>query len=212
MFDARSLTNEERLARIKAELAEQCLSIAASDQERAAVHKRTLQLCEEFRRALATGPASRPGGGATGPRSVSRQRGLPAARLRRVMDYIDASLAEPLPVPILAGVAGMSPSHFAALFKCSTGISPHEAVLRRRIARAKELLGDERRTIAAIGCQLGFSSQAHFTTVFRRRVGVAPSTFRRGRTGAGHRPHSQNSANPAMRPAECESPFRRKGH
>jgi AraC family transcriptional regulator len=116
------------------------------------------------------------------------------------MAYIDASLGEPLTVPVLAGVAGMSPSHFTALFKHSTGVPPHEAVLRRRIARAKELLEDDARTIAAIGCQLGFSSQAHFTTVFRRRVGMAPSTFRRGRAGAGHRPYGQNfgeSCNPA---------------
>ncbi len=106
------------------------------------------------------------------------EHGLPAARLRRVMSYIDASLDEPLTVVTLASVAGMSRSHFATLFKRSTGVSPHEAVLRRRVVRATQLLREDIESIAAIGCQLGFSSQAHFTTAFRKRVGLTPSAFR----------------------------------
>jgi transcriptional regulator GlxA family with amidase domain len=64
------------------------------------------------------------------------------------------------------------------MFKRSTGLSPYQAVMQRRLARARDLLGDESLTIAAIGCSLGFSSQAHFTTAFRKSDGIAPAAFR----------------------------------
>jgi AraC family transcriptional regulator len=59
------------------------------------------------------------------------------------------------------------------MFKRATGVTPHEAVTRRRLARSQELLVDESLTIAQIGCQLGFSSQAHFCTAFRAHGPVA---------------------------------------
>jgi AraC family transcriptional regulator len=140
-------------------------------------------------------------------RAMTAPRGLPAARLRRVMAYIDSSLEEALTVSTLAGVAGMSPSHFTTLFKRSTGVSPHEAVLRRRVVKARELLCDDIQSIAAIGCQLGFSSQSHFTTAFRKRTGLTPSAFRRDGARRGRARTAQEiSANPAIRPRESESP------
>lgn len=105
-------------------------------------------------------------------------RGLPVARLRKVMAYIDASLGERLDVATLAAVAGMSPGYFTAMFKRATGLTPHETVIRRRVTRSQELLADESLTIAAIGYQLGFSSHAHFCTAFRRRVGLSPTAWR----------------------------------
>jgi AraC-like DNA-binding protein len=195
MFDARSPATEERLARVMDDLAHYLSNRCRVEQNDQALQAQTLQLRDDLRRAVAhsrrcildiaqsaraaNGPAPSRAGQPT-----PRRPGLPAARLRRVLSYIDASLAEPVTVADLACVAGMSSSHFATLFKRSTGVAPHEAVLRRRIARAKELLREDGLTIAAIGCQLGFSSQAHFTTVFRRRAGLTPSAFRVRRRGA----------------------------
>jgi AraC-like DNA-binding protein len=115
------------------------------------------------------------------PATYGLARGLASPRLRRVIDYIEASLAERLDVASLASVAGMSPAHFATRFKQATGLPPHEAVIRLRLARSKECLADESQTIAAISAQLGFSSQAHFTTVFRQRFGVTPAGWRETR-------------------------------
>ena len=149
----------------------------------------------------------------TGKGKSARPRtgvGLAPARLRKVLDYIDASLAERLDVATLASVAGMSPSHFAVMFKQSTGLPPHEAVMRCRLARARRLLADESHTIASIGSQLGFSSQAHFATVFRRRIGVPPNVWRAEFRRAGTAAHNQNwrsliSTDAESRPQESES-------
>ena len=68
--------------------------------------------------------------------------------------------------------------HFARLFRHSTGLPPHRYVLQRRIARARELVADRRQSLAEIGYELGFPSQAHFTTMFRRLVGTTPGAYR----------------------------------
>lgn len=141
------------------------------------------------------------------PRRVAR--GLPAYRLRRVMDYIDSSLAERIDVPALAAVAGMSSGHFTALFKRATGMSPHQAVMHRRFARARDLLADDSITIAEISCLVGFSSQAHFTTAFRKVHGTTPAAhrarYRYGRDGANQSWHSANSVKAKSPPPEFES-------
>ncbi|UFP93951.1 helix-turn-helix domain-containing protein [Gloeobacter morelensis] len=103
--------------------------------------------------------------------------GLSKRRLRRVIDYIDAHLEEPLRLSELAGQAGLSPYHFCRLFKQATGITPHQCVIRRRVERAKRLLQQPEATIADVAFRCGFSSQSHLSRHFRQLVGVAPRTF-----------------------------------
>lgn len=114
------------------------------------------------------------------PPGVGDHRGtLPPACLRRVLDHIEAHLGEDTRLHRLAALAQLSPRHFAALFKQSTGLSPHRYVLQRRIERAKELLRDRRRSVAEVGYALGFPSQAHFTTMFRKLIGTTPAAYRK---------------------------------
>lgn len=104
--------------------------------------------------------------------------GLPAARLRRVAAYVEAHLGNRISVRKLADVAGMSPSHFSALFKHSVGMAPHRFVLERRLARARQMLAANELSVMAVGYTLGFSSHAHFTTTFRSWTGITPTGFR----------------------------------
>lgn len=110
-----------------------------------------------------------------------RRGGLPPARLRRVLDHIEADPGGDTGLRRLAGIAGLSPSHFATAFRRSTGLPPHRYVLERRVERARELLlADPRLPLAEVAYALGFPSQAHFTTVFRRLVGATPGAYRKG--------------------------------
>ncbi|MER8447661.1 AraC family transcriptional regulator [Mesorhizobium sp. M1066] len=104
---------------------------------------------------------------------------LPRWRLKRALEYIDANLAEPITLGDLAAVTGLSSMHFAAQFRISTGIRPHEYLLRRRIERARDLLLQHDLSIADIALSVGFQTQSHFTTVFKRFVGDAPHQWRR---------------------------------
>jgi AraC family transcriptional regulator len=108
--------------------------------------------------------------------------GLGALRLRRVVDYIEAHLAEDISLSDLAGLADLSTHHFGEAFKASTGTSPHRYLIERRILRAKELLLGAEQSIAEIAISVGFASHSHFTDNFRRLTGTTPSRFRIDRT------------------------------
>jgi AraC family transcriptional regulator len=99
-------------------------------------------------------------------------------RLRRVVEYVDNHFAAKISLADLAAVAGLSRMHFASQFRAATGLRPHEYLLKRRILRAEELLRDSTTTIVEIALTVGFQTQAHFTTVFKRFVGSTPRHWR----------------------------------
>jgi AraC family transcriptional regulator len=99
-------------------------------------------------------------------------------RLRRVFEYIDEHLDEPIRLADLAATAGLTRMHFAAQFRAATGLRPHEYLLRRRVERAQVLLSRNVPTVN-VALEVGFQSQAHFTAVFKRFVGRPPRTWSR---------------------------------
>jgi AraC family transcriptional regulator len=107
--------------------------------------------------------------------------GLSRATLRRVLEFIHAHLDTDLSLTAMATTVGMSPYHFARLFKQSTGQSPHQYVIARRIAQAKHLLTTTELPIATIAYRVGFASQSHLARHFRQRTGVTPKAYRDAR-------------------------------
>jgi AraC family transcriptional regulator len=95
-----------------------------------------------------------------------------------VTEYIQQNLDKDLTLAELAAVVYMSPYHFARLFKCSTGVPPHRFVVRQRIARASAFLATQDLPIARISQMVGFRTPSHFTTVFRRVLGITPGAYR----------------------------------
>jgi AraC family transcriptional regulator len=105
--------------------------------------------------------------------------GLAPAQLRQVRNYIEDYLGEDLGLAELAALSGLSTHHFGQAFKASTGVTPHQYVIERRIHRARELLIGDDRSIAEIAASVGFSSQSHLTVNFRKQTGFTPGLYRR---------------------------------
>lgn len=117
------------------------------------------------------------------PDDLPRQRrrpksGLPKWRFKRVVAYVEENLGTNVTLADMANAAGLSRMHFAAQFRVLTGLRPHEYLLRQRIERAQHLLVTTRDPLVEIALAVGFQTQAHFTTVFRRFVGDTPYQWR----------------------------------
>lgn len=111
---------------------------------------------------------------------ASSQRSLPAWQMRRITDYIQANLAQPIQLADLAACAAYSPAHFSRLFQASFQATPHQYVLQLRIAHARQLLRQREHAVIEIGLRCGFTNPQHFSRTFLRLTGVTPSAYRRG--------------------------------
>jgi AraC-like DNA-binding protein len=104
---------------------------------------------------------------------------LPKWRLMQVLRYIETHIGEPITLANLAATAGLSRMYFAKQFRTTTGMRPHDFVLRKRIERAQQLLAATSDALVDIALSVGFQTQAHFTTVFKNIVGSTPYQWRR---------------------------------
>lgn len=112
-------------------------------------------------------------------RFCSYEDGLSKQQLRQVSDYIQGHLGENLSLYELANELRMSQYYFCHLFKRSTGISPHQYLIRQRVERAKHLLKQPDLTITFIAMECGFASPSHLARCFRKCTGMTPKQFRR---------------------------------
>src|SRR4051812_4385913 len=103
---------------------------------------------------------------------------LPKWRLRRVEEYVGTHFDHCISLSELAKVAGLSRMHFAAQFRVATGYRPREYLLYQRIERAKSLLSNSETALAEVALTVGFCTQAHFSTVFKRITGDTPARWR----------------------------------
>ncbi|NEV01040.1 helix-turn-helix domain-containing protein [Bradyrhizobium uaiense] len=107
------------------------------------------------------------------------QGGLAPWQRRRVEETLAADLEGDISLADLANDCGLSTSHFSRAFRQSTGLSPHQWLLRHRVDRAKSLLPDRKLSLSDIALACGFADQSHFTRVFARLAGISPGAWRR---------------------------------
>lgn len=98
----------------------------------------------------------------------------------RIREYIIDNLHLNLHLADLANELKVDVSTFTRWFRKAFDISPHQFILRERVERAKVLLRVSKLDLAMIALDCGFSSQSHFSTCFKRCVGVPPLSYRVG--------------------------------
>jgi AraC family transcriptional regulator len=104
---------------------------------------------------------------------------LTQAQMNKLIARVGLQGERPMAVAEMADAVGLSESWFATVFRQTTGKSPLQWQMSRRIDAARNLLADTQLSIADIAAQLGFSDQAHLTKVFRQIVGETPAAWRR---------------------------------
>ena len=95
-----------------------------------------------------------------------------------VVRHIETSLAQPLEVPGLALMAGLSLRGFSNAFKRHQGTSVSRFIIQVRVREAARLLTHSTETLDAIACKTGFPNRNYFSRVFRNITGESPALFR----------------------------------
>src|SRR6516164_8455649 len=105
--------------------------------------------------------------------------GLAPWQEHRVKEIIEVNLDGEVSIAQLASECGLSTGHFSRAFRQTTGTTPHQWLLDRRVAKAKQLLQDKQRLLSEIALACGFADQSHFTRVFAKHAGTGPAAWRR---------------------------------
>jgi AraC-like DNA-binding protein len=124
-----------------------------------------------------------------GPRPSwnGRGAGLEACdrAIARVIERIQADLAQRLTLVDLAAEIGVSVQYLCRAFRQATGLSPHQYVIRERVRLAHELIARTDLSLSQIARNCGFTDQAQMATTFRKVAGTSPSKIPRSPRGSG---------------------------
>ena len=98
--------------------------------------------------------------------------------VNRVIKYINLNFTKEIKNNELAEIAGYHEYHLNRLFTKYTGISMHKYILNLRISEGKRLLLNSDLPISDIASQIGFNSNTHFSTYFKKEIGITPFEYR----------------------------------
>jgi len=184
-----------RLGAVAVQLVEAARYAWDGDRDNAKVHTcRALTLLGTALASAAVAP-----GAAQLPGSIRRDRGgLAPFQARRLVEYIDAHLAERITLFQLARMAGVSTGHFSRAFKHTFGVTTHAYLIRRRVERAQSVMLSTQLPLSEIALACGLSDQSHFTRMFRRIVGETPNAWRRAHRDALDHAPAESSHGPIM--------------
>jgi AraC-like DNA-binding protein/mannose-6-phosphate isomerase-like protein (cupin superfamily) len=101
-------------------------------------------------------------------------------RLLKALALMRERLSHPWTLEGLASEAGMSIPHFTELCRQQTGMPPLALLIRLRLLRAMDLLQQGNHNVAEAGLAVGYEDPFYFSRLFRKHMGVPPSSCRQG--------------------------------
>lgn len=109
---------------------------------------------------------------------VLGERHIDSAARAKIIEFLEDSIDSAITLETLAQQADMPVPVFITAFRAAFHTTPYKYLLDRRFERAKFLLKNTARTITEVSAMAGFTTPGHFSTAFRRRVGVSPRAYR----------------------------------
>ena len=151
------------------------LALVEEDLGREVATRVAAQLVMFFKRPGGQLQFSRRGETAPGGRSA----------LQEVQRWVAANPGADHAVPLLAARAGLSPRHFARLFRHEVGMTPAAWTEASRITAARRLLEDGREPPKQVAAHCGFADADTLRRAFVRQLGVTPADYRKRHAAAG---------------------------
>jgi AraC-like DNA-binding protein len=106
---------------------------------------------------------------------------IPPDVYRKIVEaklFIDENFQESLDLKVISRKACLSRFHFHRLFTRIYNRTPHEYLTFKRIDLATQLLKSGDSTVQEICNQVGFESIGSFSSLFKKRIGLAPHSYR----------------------------------
>lgn len=97
---------------------------------------------------------------------------------KTIITYLEKHLKDEITVGDMADSMGYSESHFRALFRKISDISPVQFLQHLRIETAQRLIRERRLSLTEIAFEVGFNSSQYFSNVFKKQVGLSPREYR----------------------------------
>ncbi|MCG8515028.1 MAG: AraC family transcriptional regulator [Halanaerobiales bacterium] len=115
--------------------------------------------------------------------SFQKQKGFSGKPIAKVIEEIRFIMRQncdkEMNLEKLAADHNVGYSYFRKMFKRYTGVSPGQYHLQLRVMRAKEMLVSSDKSIKEISFELGFQTIHYFSLIFKKKVGMTPSEFRK---------------------------------
>lgn len=99
--------------------------------------------------------------------------------LKEVLDYINENVEKKLDVQDLALMTKWKYMHFIRLFTKYVGETPYQYILKKKVAKAQQLIIETQIPLTQIAAELGFTSYTNFSNVFKRETGKIPTNLRK---------------------------------
>lgn len=101
------------------------------------------------------------------------------AAVEQCIAYMEEHFADDMTLEELGERFGYSRLHLLRLFKKDTGATPHDFLTALRLNHAKHLLIYTEQSLPEIAAACGFGSDAHFKTLFKKKIGFTPGHYRK---------------------------------
>ena len=103
---------------------------------------------------------------------------LYTTKTAELKEVIENHLYSNLTIEELAKLSNLSLSSFKRSFKKEYDDSPKNYLVTKKIDKAKELLRLSKMPISEIAYEVGFNDPLYFSRIFKKKIGVTPTTFR----------------------------------
>lgn len=97
----------------------------------------------------------------------------------RIKDYIDSGLSYNITLDDIAQHFYLNKSYIISIFSEKYGYTPKQYILQRKMQAACSMLEENLYSIAEIADVLNFSSSQHFSSSFKKKLGISPDEYRR---------------------------------
>lgn len=111
--------------------------------------------------------------------NINQKTNLSNITIGEIVNFIENNYSRQLTLPEIAAQFGISESSLTKKIKIFTNMTFKEYLTKTRIGEAKSLLISSEKSITEIAYECGYNNSNFFGDVFKKAVGMSPSSYRK---------------------------------